>query len=79
MLGTHQGGVHREHIDADLEEFAFRFNRRASRSRGQLFLRLLENAVHVEPLPYERLARTIHERLRARTSLLSACCVEALG
>lgn len=55
LLGTHQGGVHREHLDAYLEEFAFRFNRRTSRSRGQLFLRLIENAVRVEPLPYERL------------------------
>lgn len=55
LLGTHQGGVHREHIEAYLEEFAFRFNRRTSRSRGLLFLRLLENAVRVEPLPYERL------------------------
>jgi transposase-like protein/predicted RNA-binding Zn-ribbon protein involved in translation (DUF1610 family) len=55
LLGTHQGGVHREHLDAYLEEFAFRFNRRTSRSRGQLFLRLLQNAVRVEPLTYERL------------------------
>ncbi len=55
LLGTHQGGVHREHIDAYLEEFSFRFNRRTSRSRGLLFLRLMENAVRVAPLPYERL------------------------
>ena len=55
LLGTHQGSVHREHIDAYLEEFTFRFNRRTSRSRGLLFLRLLENAVRVAPLPYEDL------------------------
>jgi transposase-like protein len=55
LLGTHQGGVHRDHLDAYLEEFGFRFNRRTSRSPGLLFLRLMENAVRVGPLPYERL------------------------
>lgn len=55
LLGTHQGAVHREHLDAYLEEFVFRFNRRSSRSRGLLFRRLIENAVRVGPLPYESL------------------------
>lgn len=55
LLGTHQGGVHREHLDAYLEEFTFRFNRRSSTSRGLLFLRLMENAVRVGPLTYEGL------------------------
>ena len=55
LLGTHQGGVDREHLDAYLEEFGFRYNRRTSRSRGLLFMRLLENAVRVGPLPYESL------------------------
>jgi len=37
------------HLDAYLDEFAFRFNRRKSRRRGMLFYRLLENAVVTKP------------------------------
>lgn len=49
MLGTHQGSVTAMHLDAYLDEFAFRFNRRKSRRRGMLFYRLLENAVVTQP------------------------------
>ena len=38
LLGTHQGSVGPEHLDAYLNEFTFRFNRRGSRRRGLLFL-----------------------------------------
>ena len=44
LLGTHQGAIDQEHLDSYLNEFAFRFNRRASRRRGMLFYRLLEQA-----------------------------------
>jgi len=37
LLGTHQGGVNREQLDAYLDEFVFRFNRRSSRSIGLRF------------------------------------------
>jgi len=37
LLGTHQGSVSAHQIDHYLAEFVFRFNRRASRSRGLLF------------------------------------------
>jgi transposase-like protein len=57
LLGTHQGSVSLEHLDAYLDEFAFRFNRRKSRSRGKLFYRLLEQAVAVEPVPYKSLVK----------------------
>ena len=46
-----------EHLDAYLDEFTFRFNRRKSRSRGKLFYRLLEQAVAVEPAPYKSLVK----------------------
>jgi hypothetical protein len=46
-----------EHLDAYLDEFTFRFNRRKSRSRGKLFYRLLEQAVAVEPVPYKSLIK----------------------
>jgi len=52
LLGTHQGSVRPEHLQAYLEEFTFRFNRRTSRSRGLLFYRLLEQAVTANPLPW---------------------------
>jgi transposase-like protein len=57
LLGTHQGGVSVEHLNAYLDEFTFRFNRRKSRSRGKLFYRLLEQAVAVEPVPYKSLVK----------------------
>jgi transposase-like protein len=40
------------HLQAYCDEWAFRFNRRSSTHRGQLFLRLLENAVECNPLEY---------------------------
>lgn len=50
ILGTHQGSVVPEHLQAYLEEFTFRFNRRNSRSRGLVFRRLLERAVATGPV-----------------------------
>ena len=57
LLGTHQGAVSMEHLDAYLDEFTFRFNRRTSRSRGKLFFRLMEQAVAVNPAPYKSLVK----------------------
>jgi hypothetical protein len=50
LLGTHQGAFSPEHLQSYLEEFTFRFNRRTSSSRGQLFRRLLEQAVPTPPV-----------------------------
>jgi transposase-like protein len=58
LLGTHQGGVSAEHLDAYLDEFTFRFNRRKSRSRGKLFYRLLEQSVAIPPVPYKFLIKS---------------------
>jgi transposase-like protein len=55
LLGTHQGAVSAEHLDYYLDEYSFRFNRRKSRARGLLFYRLVEQAVHVDPVPYRQL------------------------
>lgn len=52
ILGTHHGSVQPEHLDAYLDEFVFRFNRRMSNSRGMLFYRLLQQAVLTAPLTY---------------------------
>lgn len=59
ILGTHHGAVSPEHLDAYLDEFVFRFNRRTSRSRGKLFYRLLQNAMAVKPIPYKDVIKGI--------------------
>ena len=53
ILGTHHGSVQPGHLDAYLDEFVFRFNRRTSSSRGMLFYRLLQQAVVTEPVTYD--------------------------
>ena len=50
LLGTHQGAVAAAHLDYYLDEFTFRFNRRTSGSRGMLFYRLVDQAVHAQPV-----------------------------
>ena len=55
LLGTHRGGVKPEHMQAYLDEFAFRFNGRRSGARGMLFYRLLEQAVQTPPRTYRSL------------------------
>jgi transposase-like protein len=51
LLGTHQGGQQFSHLHYYLDEFTFRFNRRKSTSRGKLFLRLVQQALQVNPAP----------------------------
>jgi transposase-like protein len=55
LLGTHQGAVSEKHMQAYLEEYTFRFNRRNAAKRGLLFYRLLEGAVSVEPITTKEL------------------------
>jgi len=57
LLGTHQGAIGPEHLDDYLDEFTFRFNRRTSKSRGQLFYRLAQQAVQVGPVPFATLVK----------------------
>lgn len=53
LLGTHHGAVQPKQLDYYLDEFVFRFNRRASKSRGLLFYRLLQQAVVTHPVTYK--------------------------
>jgi transposase-like protein len=55
LLGTHQGAQRFSHIQYYLDEYTFRFNRRKSRSRGLLFLRLIQQALLVDPIIVEKL------------------------
>jgi transposase-like protein len=54
LLGTHQGSVDPAHLQAYLNEFAFRFNRRNSRSLGMVFYRVLELAAGHDPVRLPR-------------------------
>jgi transposase-like protein len=45
LLATHQGRVQKEHLQAYLDEYAFRFNRRRSMHVGKIFSRLMEQMV----------------------------------
>ena len=51
LEGTLHQGISNDHLGYYLDEFTFRFNRRASRSRGLLFYRLLQQAVSTAPAP----------------------------
>jgi len=55
LLGTHQGAVQDTHLQAYLDEYVFRFNRRKSAKRGLLFYRLLECAMLIAPTTYSEL------------------------
>jgi hypothetical protein len=55
LLGTHQGSVDEAHLPAYLDEFAFRFNRRRSASRGMVFYRVLELAAGHHPVRFQDL------------------------
>ena len=52
LLSTHQGAVSPGHLQAYLDEFVFRFNRRKSSHPGKLVYRLLELAVATKPYPF---------------------------
>lgn len=57
LSGTHQSGIATEHLQAYLDEFTFRFNRRHARARGLLFLRLLEGAMNTGPTTMRELIK----------------------
>ena len=65
MLGTHQGAITGEYLDAYLDEFVFRFNRRLSENRGLVFWRLVCALVGADPFPRAELARRPGEQAEA--------------
>jgi transposase-like protein len=60
LLGIHQGAVRQRQLDYYLDEYTFRFNRRTSKSRGLLFHRLMQQAVHIDPVPYRDILAISH-------------------
>lgn len=59
LLGTYQGRASHDQLDHYLDEFSFRFNRRLSGSRGQLFYRLVQQCVVLPPTPYRTMVGTL--------------------
>jgi transposase-like protein len=57
VMGTMQGSVSPEHVQAYFDEWVFRFNRRNSRSRGLMFYTLLRQAVDGQPVTYRSLRK----------------------
>jgi transposase-like protein len=50
LLGTHAGAVREKHLQAYLDEFAFRYNRRKTAGVGRIAARVIEQLVVREPL-----------------------------
>ena len=59
LLGTYQGAVTDKYFDYYLDEYTFRFNRRASPYRGKLFYRLIQQAIAISPVPYNTIVKHI--------------------
>ena len=72
LLGTHNGGFARQHLDAYLDEFTFRFNRRASKARGLIFYRLLVQCLNTRPDDRALAARQARPCTRAGTKAAAA-------
>ena len=55
---THQGGVQKQHLQAYLDEYVFRFNRRRSKHVGKVFHRLVEQIVIHKAESYNEIIQT---------------------
>lgn len=55
LMGTHHGAVGRKHLQAYLDEYVFRFNRRTAKSIAHRFARLVEHAVLTPPTTYRNI------------------------
>ena len=58
LLGTHHGAVSTKHLQAYLDEYVFRFNRRTAKGISHRFARLVEQAVHTKPTTYRGIVAT---------------------
>ena len=59
LLGTHHGAVSNKHLQAYLDEYVFRFNRRTANSIGHRFARLIEQAGLTPPATYRAITSQI--------------------
>lgn len=58
ILGTFQGKVSKKHLQKDLDEFTFRFNRKHF-NLGIKFKRLLEYSINTKPFIYKDIIRQL--------------------
>jgi hypothetical protein len=54
-MGTHAGAVSDKHLQAYLDEFTFRHNRRKTNGVGRIAARLIESLVVKPPIPMRQL------------------------
>jgi len=57
LIGTHAGAVSDKHLQAYLDEFTFRHNRRKTNGTVRIAARLIEQLVVCKPLPMKMLVR----------------------
>ena len=57
LLGTHAGAISDKHLQAYLDEFAFRHNRRKTKGIGRIAARVIEHLVAHAPLPMKTLVK----------------------
>ena len=55
LMGAYQGSFEADHLQAYLDEFAFRFNRHKSAHQGRLFYRLMEPCVAMPLVSFREL------------------------
>ena len=55
LIGTHAGAARPKHLQAYLDEFAFRHNRRKTNGVGRIAARVIEQLVAREPLTMRKL------------------------
>lgn len=69
LEGTYQGGGSHEHLQEYLDEYVFRFNRRHTRNRGLLLMRILQRAVASAPVTYRSLVRISRQKTTPPTGI----------
>ncbi len=72
LMGTHQGSFEADHLQAYLDEFTFRFNRRKSTHRGMLFYRLIEQCVAMHPMSFRELVANPKPKKEGQEFAMSA-------
>lgn len=72
LLGTHAGAVRPKHLQAYLDEFAFRHNRRKTHGVARIAARLIENVATKPPLTMRRLIDATRPYRRFQSETLSA-------
>ncbi len=67
LIGTHAGAMKPKHLQAYLDEFAFRHNRRKTDGVARIAARVIESAVAKPPLTMRALVNTMkpHRRFAA--------------